>query len=152
MAPRWPGMRFMSGESCFIDSNVLIYAYDQEAGRKRTCAGELLAGLWESGTGVVSVQVLQEFFTNATRKLKQPLDLAKAREVVRIYGGWVALPTDVSHVLRATDIMKGYPLSFWDSMIVAVAEAAQCEILYSEDMQHGQTIAGVRIENPFLIP
>ena len=140
----------MNGERCFIDSNVLIYAYDQDAGSKRARAGELLAGLWGSAAGVVSVQVLQEFFTNATRKLKQPLDLAKAREVVRIYGEWVAAPTDPSHVLRAIDIMQGYQLSFWDSMIVAVAEATQCGILFSEDLQHGQIIAGVRVENPFL--
>ena len=140
----------MIGERRFVDSNVLIYAYDQDAGSKRARAGELLASLWESATGVVSVQVLQEFFTNATRKLKQPLDSAKAREVVRIYGEWVAAPTDPSHVLRAVDIMKTYQLSFWDSMIVAVAEATQCGILFSEDMQHGQIIAGVRIENPFL--
>ena len=128
MGPIYPGTSFMNGERCFIDSNVLIYAYDQDAGSKRARAGELLAGLWGSAAGVVSVQVLQEFFTNATRKLKQPLDLAKAREVVRIYGEWVAAPTDPSHVLRAIDIMQGYQLSFWDSMIVAVAEATQCGI------------------------
>ncbi|MBK8119320.1 MAG: PIN domain-containing protein [Sulfuritalea sp.] len=68
---------------------------------------------------------------------------------VGIYGAWVAVPTDTSHVLRAVDIMKGYSLSFWDSMIVALAEATQCRILLSEDIQHGQTIAGVRVEKSF---
>ena len=140
----------MSAERCFVDSNVLIYAYDRDAGSKRLRAGELLSGLWESATGVVSVQVLQEFFANATRKLQQPLDLAKAREVVMIYGGWVPAATGPAHVLRAVDIMESYRLSFWDSMILAVAEATQCSTLFSEDMQHGQVLAGVRIENPFL--
>ena len=140
----------MNGDRCFIDSNILIYAYDRDAGDKRVRADELLAGLWASATGAVSVQVLQEFLANATRKLKRPLDLARAREVVGIYAAWVAVPTDTSHVLRAVDIMKGYSLSFWDSMIVALAEATQCGILLSEDLQHGQTIAGVRVENPFL--
>ena len=140
----------MNGDRRFVDSNILIYAYDRDAGDKRVRADDLLAGLWASATGVVSVQVLQEFLANATRKLKQPLDFSRAREVVRSYGEWVAAPTDVGHVLRAADIMKGYQLSFWDSMIVAMAEATQCEIVFSEDMQHGQTIAGVRVENPFL--
>lgn len=140
----------MIGERCFVDSNILIYAYDQEAGAKRARAASLLTGLWATATGVVSVQVLQEFFSNATRKLKQPLELAKAREVVRAYGEWVTVPSAPSHVLRGIDIMKTYQLSFWNSMILAVAEATQCDVLFSEDMQHGQVIAGVRIENPFL--
>lgn len=140
----------MIDKRCFVDSNVLIYAYDRDAGEKRERAGEVLGGLWGSATGVVSVQVLQEFFANATRKLTRPLDLARAREVAGIYGAWVTVPTETSHVLRAVDIMKGYSLSFWDSMIVALAEATQCRILLSEDLQHGQTIASVRVENPFL--
>lgn len=139
----------MNVDRFFVDSNVLIYAYDNQAGRKRDLAQARLAELWHHGNGVVSVQVLQEFFSNATRKLKKPLDIAKAREVVSLYAEWIALPSSAKEVLRATDLMQLHRLSFWDSMIVAAAEAAGVSALLSEDMQHGQIVAGIRIENPF---
>lgn len=139
----------MNDERVFIDTNVLIYAYDSQAAEKRDIAGSRLAELWDSGNGVLSVQVLQEFFANATRKLKDPLELAKAREVLSIYAEWVSLSTGTKEVLRAVDLMRLHRLSFWDGMIVAAAEAAGAVLLLSEDMQHGQIIAGIRIENPF---
>lgn len=139
----------MSVERCFVDSNVLIYAYDSDAGDKRMRAQERLAALWNGGTGVLSVQVLQEFFSNATRKLRKPLDIGKAKEIVKLYREWVTIPATAEQVLRAADLMASYRLSFWDSLIVAAAEAADATILLSEDLSHGQVIAGVRIENPF---
>jgi predicted nucleic acid-binding protein len=139
----------MSVDRVFVDSNVLIYAYDNQARAKRSAARKRLDELWRNGNGVVSVQVLQEFFNNATRKLKEPLDISKAREIASLYSEWVVAPSSVKEVLRATDIMPLYQLSFWDSLIIAAAETADAKLLLTEDMQHGQIIAGIRIENPF---
>jgi predicted nucleic acid-binding protein len=139
----------MNADRVFVDSNVLIYAYDNQARTKRSAAKKRLDELWSNGSGVVSVQVLQEFFNNATRKLKEPLDINKAREIVSLYSEWVVAPGSAKEVLRAADIMPLYQLSFWDSLIIAAAETADAKLLLSEAMQHDQIIAGVRIENPF---
>ena len=133
----------------FIDSNVLIYAYDSAAGKKREAAVLLLAELWRERRGVLSAQVLQEFFVNVTRKLSPPLKTAQARDVVRLYESWVHHDTSAAHVLRASEIMELAHISFWDGLILAAAEAAGAELLASEDLQNGQTIAGVTVMNPF---
>ena len=133
----------------FIDTNILLYAHDSAAGRKRDEAAILLAGLWREQRGALSVQVLQEFFVNVTRKIPKPLTLAQARDVMRGYGPWVRGATTTAHVLRASEIMELAKLSFWDGLIIASAEAAGAELLASEDLQHGQTIAGVTVMNPF---
>lgn len=93
---------------------------------------------------------MQEFLVNALRKLKSPLVLPTARDIVRTYGLWVVRDTRVDDILRATELMELCGYSFWDSLIVASAEASGAEILYSEDMQHGRQIAGLTILNPFL--
>ena len=133
----------------FVDTNILLYAHDSAAGRKRDDAAVLLAELWRDRRGALSVQVLQEFFVNVTRKIPKPLTLAQARDVMRGYGPWVRSVTTTAHVLRATEIMELAKLSFWDGLIIASAEAAGAEVLASEDLQHGQKIAGVTVMNPF---
>jgi len=134
----------------FVDTNVLIYAHDAQAGRKGEIAAAELRTLWDSGEGVVSVQVLQEFFVNALRKLHPPVPVAQLREILRVYRVWVRTPTSPATVLRATEIMELAAVSFWDSLIVAAAEESGAGVLLSEDLQHGQVIAGVRVVNPFL--
>ena len=133
----------------FIDSNVLIYAYDSAAGKKRDTAVLLLAELWRERRGALSAQVLQEFFVNVTRKISPPLKTAQARDVVRLYESWVLHDTSSAHVLRASEIMELARISFWDGLILAAAEAAGAAVLASEDLQNGQTIAGVTVMNPF---
>ena len=133
----------------FIDTNILLYAHDCDAGPKRVVAAQLLATLWEERRGIVSPQVLQEFLVNALRKLKTPLNLAQARDIVRSYGLWVTHDASVAHILRGLELMELTGYSFWDSQIIASAEAAGAESLYSEDMQDGQSIAGLIIRNPF---
>lgn len=133
----------------FVDTNILLYAHDRSAGEKQVKAAKLLTELWENHSGVLSPQVLQEFLVNAVRKLQSPLSLAKTRDIVRTYGLWVTRDTKVDDILRATEIMELTGFSFWDSLIVASAEATGCETLYSEDMQHGQQVAGLPIFNPF---
>lgn len=133
----------------FVDTNVLVYAHDLDAGEKRRAAAARLERLWDEQTGTLSVQVLQEFFVNATRKLAKPVVTAQAREVIRLYRPWVRKVTSTDTLVRATEIAELARLSFWDSLIVAAAEEAGCEELLSEDMGHGQEIVGVRIVNPF---
>lgn len=133
----------------FVDTNILLYAHDRSAGDKQAVAANLLAHLWDGQNGRMSPQVLQEFLVNAIRKLQTPLALAKARDIVRTYGFWVARDSKVEDILRATEIMELTGFSFWDSLIVASAEGAGCELLYSEDLQHGQQVAGLTIVNPF---
>jgi len=135
----------------FVDSNILIYAHDADAGIKRDRAVEKLRQLWDSGGGRMSVQVLQEFYVNVTNKLATPIAHSTAREVVSSYGAWVLEPTTPVTVTRAIDIAAVAQIQFWDALIVASAEQADATHLYSEDLNAGQTIAGVKIVNPLVV-
>jgi predicted nucleic acid-binding protein len=134
----------------FVDTNILIYAHDSDAASKRERAVESLRTLWETGTGRISVQVLQEFYVNATRKLAKPLARSVAREVVVSYGAWIHEATTAGTVLRASDIAEMAQISFWDALILASAEQAGAAQLYSEDLNGGQSIVGIRIINPLI--
>lgn len=134
----------------FVDTNILLYAYDKDAGIRHGRAKQVLIGLWNDERGCLSSQVLQEFFVNVTRKIPQPLPVAIAREVMRAYLPWVRAATDGEMVVRASEIAESWSLSFWDGMIVAAAERAGATELLSEDMQHGQRIAGLVVINPLL--
>jgi predicted nucleic acid-binding protein len=132
----------------FVDTNILVYAHDADAGAKRDRAIETLRRLWDANTGRLSVQVLQEFYVNVTQKLATPLARATAREVLSAYGAWVREPMTVATVRRATDLAEMARLSFWDALIVAAAEQAGAGELYTEDLNSGQMIAGVVVVNP----
>lgn len=132
----------------FVDSNILIYAHDLDAGVKRERAVTKLRELWDSGTGRLSVQVLQEFYVNATQKLATPIGRSMAREVIQTYGVWIHHATTVETVTRATEISDLARISFWDALIVASAEQAGADELLSEDLSDGQTIVGIKVLNP----
>jgi predicted nucleic acid-binding protein len=134
----------------FVDTNILLYAHDAGAGDKRRRAADLLRQLVQSGRGVVSSQVLMEFFVNAMRKPSPPLASSDAMRVVEIYAPWVVAPTSAETVLSALQLRERYKLSPWDALIVAAAIEARCERLFTEDLQHGQRIEGVEIVNPFI--
>lgn len=137
----------------FVDSNILIYAHDTAAGNKHTEAISLLQSLWTTRQGVLSVQVLQEVFVNVTRKIHKPLPAHIAREIIETYRLWVYQPTGAETILHAIDLQTRLGFSFWDSLIVTSALEAECEWLYSEDLQHGQIIEQrLRIVNPFVTP
>ena len=136
----------------FVDTNVLIYAHDLDAGTKRTVASEVLEGLWKSRLGVLSTQVLQEFYVNVTRKIPRPLPPRSAREVVGRYAAWEVEPMGASGVLRASELEEKHRLSFWDALIVVAARAAGAARILSEDLNAGQRIEGVLVENPFVAP
>lgn len=136
----------------FVDTNILIYAHDRDAGDRRVRAAQVLEQLWDEQTGRLSVQVLQEFYVTVTQKLSTPLARAGAREVVRTYASWARDPTTPDTILRASEIAELAQLSFWDGLIVASAEQAGATQLYTEDLNAGQVIAGVKIFNPLIAP
>lgn len=136
-------------DSVFVDTNVLIYAHDREAREKHVVAAQLLKELWSSRTGVTSTQVLQEFYVSATRKIPVPLSRSLARDVVEQYSAWPIVEIDVQTICRASEIEERHQLSFWDALIVAAAVRSGAATLLTEDLNHGQEIEGVRIENPF---
>jgi predicted nucleic acid-binding protein len=138
----------MSGK-VFVDSNVFIYAHDRDAGERQKLAAEWLAKLWQNGTGCLSTQVMQEFYVNVTQKIKKPLSRGAAREVLRNYIPWAHNPLTPATVLRASEIGETWKLSFWDSMILAAAEQEGAGELLTEDLNHGQVVAGVKIVDPF---
>jgi predicted nucleic acid-binding protein len=137
----------MSGVA-FVDSNILIYAHDRDAGSRRERARQICESLWHERTGCMSVQVLQEFYVTVTRKLRTPVARAQARELVRAYSSWVLSPTTPETVVRATELSEAAEIGFWDALIVAAAEQSGADTLYSEDLNDGQVIAGVRVVNP----
>jgi len=143
---RGPRERPVSART-FIDSNILIYTYDDGAPAKRDRSRALVHGLMESGTGVISTQVMQEFVAVASRKLGLPPLTAKA--ALRIWASLDTVQITPDLVHAAIDEMVLHRLSFWDSLIVAAAASAHCAELLTEDLHHGQTIRGVTVRNPF---
>ncbi|OLE13328.1 MAG: hypothetical protein AUG89_05375 [Acidobacteria bacterium 13_1_20CM_4_56_7] len=137
-------------DKCFIDTNVLIYAHDRSAGEKHQLAMDLTEKTWESGNGVLSTQVLQEFCATVQRKLTRYLSLEDTFRVVREYLAWNVVTNSPASVLQAIEIQSRYKLSFWDALILHAAEAGGAEILYTEDFSHGQVYGKVRAVNPFL--
>jgi|ERR1700722_19286025 len=132
----------------FVDTNVLIYAHDVDAGRKHEIAKSAIRQLWIERTGILSMQVLQEFYVNVTRKIASPLPKASARAVIGSYASWCVETTlaDISAAFRIEDESH---IGFWDALVIASAAKGGAERLLSEDLNAGQTIMGVRIENSF---
>lgn len=134
----------------FVDSNILIYAHDLDAGRKREVASSLLRGLWEDQTGVISTQVLQEFYVNVTRKIVKSIAPSKARGILSAYSAWQVEIIRSADILQASEMQERHQLSFWDAMIVVAATKGGAEVLVTEDLNPGQTIESVRVSNPFI--
>jgi len=132
----------------FLDSNILFYSDDSRFPAKRKKALALIRSHRISRNGVVSLQVLQEYFTNVTRKLC--LDPAIARRKVEIFSHFHLVEPTLNDVLSAIDLHRLNKISYWDALIVRCASGSGCTTVLSEDMQHGQTIAGVKIVNPFI--
>jgi predicted nucleic acid-binding protein len=132
----------------FVDTNVLIYAHDADAGAKHEMAKGVLHELWSQRTGVLSMQVLQEFYVNVTRKIVSPLPKDKARLVVNSYAIWCieTTPAEITAAFRIEDESK---IGFWDALIVASAAKCGAFRILSEDLNAQQVIAGIRIENLF---
>jgi predicted nucleic acid-binding protein len=132
----------------FIDTNILIYAHDIDANAKREIAKAALRELWSDRTGVLSIQVLQEFYVNVTRKIPSPLSKDSARSIVSSYVSWCmeTTPTEISAAFRIEDESR---IGFWDALILSSAVKSGATRILSEDLNAGQRIAGILVENPF---
>jgi predicted nucleic acid-binding protein len=135
-------------DKTFVDTNILIYAHDVDARAKHDVARGVLRELWSRRTGVLSMQVLQEFYVNVTRKIASPLPKDVARAVVNSYSIWCidATPAEIAAAFRIEDESR---IGFWDALIVASALKCGATRILSEDLNAQQTISGVQIQNPF---
>jgi predicted nucleic acid-binding protein len=137
----------MSARS-FFDTNILLYTDDRANPAKQGRALDLLAEHRRQQTGVVSLQVLQEYFTGATQKFH--LDADVTRRKVELFAEFNVIIPEVSDVLAAIDLHRLHRLSFWDALIVQTAQNGSCSVLFSEDLQHGRAINRLRVVNPFV--
>lgn len=140
----------MKSERVFIDTNVLLYAYEPGTDNRSTIAREVLADLWERNVGLLSTQVLQEFYSVATRKFEPPMTASEARRVIALYSEWCARDTDPLIVMNASFLMETHKVSWWDALIIEAASQSGAKYLLSEDLQHGRDFLGLEVRNPFL--
>jgi predicted nucleic acid-binding protein len=135
--------------SCFVDTNILIYVHDRTTGAKHDRARQIVRELWESRSGVISTQVLQEFCINARRRVQPPVAPEQLRLIIQTYLGWEVVVNTGKSVLQALELEARYKISFWDALILNAAEEAGCDLLYSEDLSAGQHYGSVLVVNPF---
>jgi predicted nucleic acid-binding protein len=133
----------------FVDSNVLVYAYDADAGWKHEVARAELVRLWDMQSGVVSTQVLQEFYVTATRKLSRPIPKRAAREVVGTYRAWPLHRPKSQDIVAASELEERHHVSFWDALIIVSAQRSGARVILSEDLQAGRRFGETSITNPF---
>ena len=134
----------------FVDTNILIYAYDTDAGNKHESCKSKIRELWNEGNGVISTQVMQEFYVNVTQKIPKPLPFEQVRGILCQYEAWQVETIDAPLVSFASKIQERNQLSFWDSLIIATATQGNVKILYTEDLNAGQMIEGIEVVNPIL--
>lgn len=139
-------MRFMSVRS-FFDTNVIVYGDDASQPKKRARALDLLEEHRRAGTGVVSLQVLQEYFVTITRKLG--VEDSIARRKVELLAEFDVAAPDLADILAAIDLHRLHNLSFWDALILRCVQQAGCRVLFSENFQEQREFDGIRIVNPF---
>jgi predicted nucleic acid-binding protein len=135
----------------FIDTNILLYAHDASEAAKQPIARAALDRLWAERTGTLSTQVLQEFYYTATRKLSPPVSRDEARQIIDTYSAWPIVILDPALILAATRLEEEEQLSFWDALIIEAARLSGAKRVLTEDMQHGRSLRGVQVENPFTL-
>ena len=128
----------------------LVYLFDADAPEKKKTAQRLLEEETALGRAILSTQVLQEFYVTVTRKLAEPLSPETAESVVRNLAELTLIPIDAGLVLSAIGLSRLQGFSFWDALIISTALAGGAKRLLTEDLQHGQIIEGMRMENPFV--
>jgi predicted nucleic acid-binding protein len=139
----------MKEDKIFLDTNILVYAYDTSSGIKHDVARNIVTDLWNSRNGVLSIEVLQEFFVSITKKIPNPLDIKTAGDIIRDFLLWEIIDNDGELMLAAIDIQSRHRYSFWDSLIIAAAVKIGASVLLTEDLKNGQIIEDVIIKNPF---
>jgi predicted nucleic acid-binding protein len=138
-------------ENNFVDTNILVYAYDGDAGRKHDIAVELMNDLWATKNGILSTQVLCEFFVTVTKKIPNPIDINHARTIVEDYiSSWPIINVTEEMIIDAIDATSNHSLSFWDALIWSTAKNSGASRVYTEDFQHRFVLDNVKFINPFL--
>ena len=131
----------------FLDTNILVYTVDRNDKKKLSQARKLLENVIANDKPVISTQVLQEFYSATTTKLK--LDKIIAKNIIHNFRNMEIVQIDLGIIEQGIDISLLSQISFWDSLIIAAAEQANCNMIYSEDLNDTQTIRGIKIVNPF---
>lgn len=140
----------MSGEGlAFVDTNILVYAFEKPDSPRKETAKALILELMRSDRLRLSTQVLQELFVTMTRKAAAPADPGEVLELMDDLTRWPLVIVDYSLIREAVQVTREASISFWDALIVASAVRSGASILLTEDLNHGQVISGVRVENPF---
>ena len=134
----------------FFDTNILVYAYAGHEPRKQAVAGDYIADAFRHGIGVVSVQVLNEFVVNASKKLLPAMTLRQAQGEMELFAsGMRVVSLDVSDVWAAVRLAQEHQINYWDALVLASAEKAKCRTLLTEDLTHNRKYGTVRAVNPF---
>ncbi|MBN1962032.1 MAG: PIN domain-containing protein [Deltaproteobacteria bacterium] len=140
----------MNVEKSFIDTNIIVYAFDQSDKQRNLVAADLLRILVNTNNAVISVQVLKEFFITVTRKIKVVISEQEATQIINDLCIMHVVDDILPLLHRALALKQNYSLSLWDATIIAAAIATNCHYLYTEDLQAGQNIEGLIICNPFI--
>jgi predicted nucleic acid-binding protein len=131
----------------FLDTNVLVYADDHDSPRKQKTATALIERCRREGSGVLSTQVLQEYFSATTRKLGVPAEIARRK--LQLYARFSVVKIDVPDIIGAVDLHRLHRVSFWDALVIRAAQESGCSVLYTEDLHHGWEPEGLEVINPF---
>jgi predicted nucleic acid-binding protein len=135
----------------FLDTNIFAYTFDAKSSAKAKRAAQLIRQAADTGNGMVSYQVVQEFFNVAFRRFQQPMNLADAEQyLITVFRPLLAVHSSPALYVEALRIAGRHRLSWYDSLIVAAALQGHCSVLYSEDLQHQREIGSLRIYNPFV--
>ncbi len=132
----------------FVDTNILLYAHDREAGAKHERARQLIEHLWTTGQGALSTQVLQELCVNLRRRVRHPLPGDEIAKLIEDYLRWEIVINTPQAIMAALGIEARYKVSYWDALILHAAESCGAAVLYSEDLSHGQRYGAVEVVNP----
>lgn len=136
-------------ERIFVDTSVLVHAHDLDSGLKRAIAEQVLKQLWQDETGVLSTQVLQEFYAALTSGIASPVPRRAARDLIHAYSVWPVITLDAADVLDASDFEERYRLGFRDAQIVVAARKSGATLLLSDSLQPYRPITGLELQNPF---
>ncbi len=148
------GTRRGHGKTCmtdraFLDTNILVYAHDAASPEKKAKSQQLIFQCLRDGLGVISPQVLSEFFVTVTRKVARPLTAAHAKKEILLLSSMATVDIDATLVIRAVDMREQWQLNYWDALILVSAERADCGTVYSEDLSDGQRYGNVTVRNPY---
>lgn len=137
-------------DKLFIDTNILVYAYDSHEPDKQRTAQRLIKNAVVHESGVISAQVLNEFYVTVTKRIKTPLSTEEAKQIIHLFGVLETVDIDYMLVKRAIDTHEHYQVGYWDALIIAAAERAGCRSVVTEDLNDGQVYHGLIVENPFV--